>query len=254
MTTKNWIVALLWVQVASQQLNPQCADILKLAGASEKFGNSVGHAIHSINVRALRRFDPLVTEKNRVPTMNMDLSSEQVLLSYAPDTRGFDKGAFHSTGMKVLDEVLSQMDNQMYGMKYFTPLEKIVHAFHMEEMWTMIHHEYMRLQSNPPSKEVCECAMDVEGNGVLSMLRFVAFTFREPEAVLGLDKTRNRVKRGAHHGDMEENALAEKSPKSPGTMPPLINSKAWAEWVTMLSPMEMSEHFDTAIFLFCALN
>ncbi|CAJ0949474.1 unnamed protein product, partial [Mesorhabditis belari] len=78
------------------------------------------------------------------------------------------------------------MDKPMFGMKYFTPLEKIVHAFHMEEMWEMIHHEYVNLKSNPPTKDAFECAMDVERNGVLEMFRFLAF--REPEAALRLKK------------------------------------------------------------------
>ncbi|CAJ0949524.1 unnamed protein product, partial [Mesorhabditis belari] len=59
-----------------QTIPLNCPQILGSAGVSEKFGNSVGHAIDLISVRALRRFNPSVTEKNRVPTMNMDLTSE----------------------------------------------------------------------------------------------------------------------------------------------------------------------------------
>ena len=77
------------------------------------------------------------------------------------------------------------MDNPSYDVKHFTPIEKIAHAFHMEEIWAAILEEYKKIKTNPPSDNVCKCAMDVENNGVLKMLRFTALAIREPQLVYG---------------------------------------------------------------------
>ncbi|CAJ0963013.1 unnamed protein product, partial [Mesorhabditis belari] len=177
-----------------QSDSTQCGVTLKSAGATDKFGTNVGHAIHSITVRALRKFDPSVSVKNRVPTVNLNLSSETVLLSYAPDRRGPSDALFHSDGMKTFDEILSQMDDPTWALKGFSPLEKLVHAFHMEEAWSMTLHQYQKVQQNPPSGDVCRCANDVENNGVMKMLGFVAQALRaEPiETIQENGDPRNR--------------------------------------------------------------
>uniref|UniRef100_A0AC34FQU7 Uncharacterized protein n=1 Tax=Panagrolaimus sp. ES5 TaxID=591445 RepID=A0AC34FQU7_9BILA len=74
-------------------------------GTTEDYGSNVGHAIHSITVRTLKKFNPNVTEDNRVPTINMDLASDSAILPYAPDRSGPDSYKLQSEGMKILDEV-----------------------------------------------------------------------------------------------------------------------------------------------------
>uniref|UniRef100_A0A914RC45 Uncharacterized protein n=1 Tax=Panagrolaimus davidi TaxID=227884 RepID=A0A914RC45_9BILA len=168
---------------AQNDFQSRCSDILKEAGATSQFGGITGHAIHSISVRVLKKFKHNVTENNRVPTINMNLTSDQPILPYAPDRSTPDSKHFHTDGMKILDEVLTHMDDSSYDVKNLSPLEKIAHAFHMEEMWVAALHAYRKLKQDPPSEEVCNCAMDIDNNGILKQLRFAALGIREPQLV-----------------------------------------------------------------------
>lgn len=64
--------------VAHEASFDACFDLLKAAGASDMFGSFVGHAIHSLTVRGLQRFEPNATEINFIPTINMDLAADEV--------------------------------------------------------------------------------------------------------------------------------------------------------------------------------
>ena len=83
----------------------RCRDILTAAGATADFGARVGHAIHSMSLRNLKKFEPSVTEDNRIPTINLNLTSDTPILLYAPDRSGPHSKMFHTEGMKILDEV-----------------------------------------------------------------------------------------------------------------------------------------------------
>lgn len=88
-------------------------------------------------------------------------------------------------GIKTLDDVLSHIDEHLYDIRFYGPLERIAHAFHMEESWAHMKKEYDRIKANPPNNTICECAMDIENNGVLKMLRFSAMGIREPQLLYG---------------------------------------------------------------------
>ena len=47
-----------------------CKQVLAAAGAGDKFVEHAGHAIHSLTVDDLKRFEPAVTADNKVPTVN----------------------------------------------------------------------------------------------------------------------------------------------------------------------------------------
>ena len=40
-----------------------------------------------------------------------------------------------SQSLQLMDSVLTHMDNPNYDMRLYTPLERIVHAAHMQEVW-----------------------------------------------------------------------------------------------------------------------
>ena len=46
-----------------------------------RYNETVGHAIHSITVEGLRLFNRAMTEDNRVPTVNKDLSNRDKLVN-----------------------------------------------------------------------------------------------------------------------------------------------------------------------------
>ena len=45
-------------------------------------------------------------------------------------------------GMKVVDQVLTHMDDRNYMAKGYTPLENLVHGLHMHEEWKKISDAY----------------------------------------------------------------------------------------------------------------
>lgn len=170
-----------------------CQSVLASAGADEKFPGLVAHAIHSMTVDDLRAFEPTVTENNRVPTINMDLSSTQAIVPFAQNRMTTDVSEkFLTTGMETLDVVLSRMNQENWDINGFNALEKVVHAFHMREEWARVLVEYQRIKAQPPSEEFCRCATDVDNNGVMKMMRFNAMAIREPDLVYGSPKFSQR--------------------------------------------------------------
>uniref|UniRef100_A0A914C1M5 Uncharacterized protein n=1 Tax=Acrobeloides nanus TaxID=290746 RepID=A0A914C1M5_9BILA len=162
-----------------------CTKVLKSAHASENFGENVAHALHSITVRELRKFESNVTEENNIPTINVDLTSDQAILPYAPDRRGPNEDLFSDDAMKTVDEVLSHMDDPNYMIKGYNTIERLVHAFHMKTMWVSVREEYEKIKMDPPKEVICHCVLDIENNEVLNMLRYIALVFREPQLIYG---------------------------------------------------------------------
>lgn len=188
------ILSLVFVSLALTTAAPSsdasCPLVLASSGCNEKFPGLVAHAIHSITVEDLKAFEPTVTEENnRVPTINMDLSSSQAIVPFAQNQIKTDVSEkFITTGMETLDIVLSRMNQQHWDVTGFNALEKVVHAFHMREVWARVLVEYKRIKAQPPSDEFCRCAMDVENNGIMKMMRFTAMAIREPDLVYGSPK------------------------------------------------------------------
>uniref|UniRef100_A0A914PP82 Uncharacterized protein n=1 Tax=Panagrolaimus davidi TaxID=227884 RepID=A0A914PP82_9BILA len=241
------LFALISISKIASSLENDCPAILQSSGGTTEFGIRVGHAIHSLSVRNLKQFKPDVTEKNQVPTVNLNLTSDIPILSYAPDRTTPDSHMFLLDGSIILDEILSHMDDKSYNLKNYNPLEQIVHTFHMEEIWAAALIDYRNFEINPPSDDVCQCALDIENNGILMKLRQTALIIREPNLMLG-------------YGQYRAKQQCLKNPSSPGcpffksignSLPPLDSAKAWKRWKMDSGAMNGK---DTALFLYCALN
>ena len=50
--------------------------------------------------------------------------------------------------MRLMDSVLTNMDNPNYDMRLYTPLERMVHAAHMQEVWQEAGEEYNKMRVN----------------------------------------------------------------------------------------------------------
>uniref|UniRef100_A0A914EN43 Uncharacterized protein n=1 Tax=Acrobeloides nanus TaxID=290746 RepID=A0A914EN43_9BILA len=239
----------------------------------------------------------------------MNLTSDVAILPYAPDRKAPNDDKFHSDGMRTLDEVLSHMDDQHYDAKFLTPLEKVVHAFHMKEVWEAAREEYSKLKAHPPGNTTCECVMDIENNGILKMLRKTALEIREPQLVYGDKlkkvskrqiypfglgppyrfrgmkseaKTANEIQESADHSNSHKISKRQIYPLGLGppyrfrgmksearmtkemnmdsilstedqAMPHLLNQQSWVKWKEIID-MPKDHYFDTALFLYCALN
>ena len=106
------------------------------------------------------------TVDNRVPTVNMDRRSPEKVIPFAPDdVLGSD---FNEMTMNTIDKILSNIgkDNDGLGPNW-SPLERVVHKFHMWDVWYQVHEIFEnKVLQNPPKPEVCSCLMDTASNGI----------------------------------------------------------------------------------------
>jgi len=134
----------------------------------------------------------------------------------------------------------------------------------MQEIWYNAKIKYINIKKNPPSYEVCQCAIDIENNGIFKMLRFIALQIREPDLMYGNHITINNktffwennvysytYSNFPQKQEAADNVLLE--PKD--AMPPLTNESAWSTWKKlMMDNMSESDDYDLALYLYCALN
>lgn len=250
----------------------QCSDTLKAHGISSRFGGVIAHGIHSINVEQLRNFEPNVTEKNIIPTVNMDLSDDTAILPHAPAMKHSPGKMFETEAMRTVDGILSHMDDKKYDIKGYSALERLVHALHMREVWYRAQRAYPKIKAAPPPAEVCACALDASNNGILKVLRYIALAIREPDLMYGkhgvLDDGSiyiydSTYSYGFFPKDPEHLGLA----KPENAIPPLKNEAGWREWKKImlrdnsnLEGLEFDPADETnndnwlAMYIYCALN
>ena len=151
-----------------------CPILLRENGFSSNFNETIAHAIHSMTVEGLQLFNSRATEDNSVPTVNMDRHSDTKVVPYAPEDRLGD--AFFTPCMNSIDKILSNVGKDNDGLgAFWSPLERVVHKFHMWDVWMRIKHTYdTTTVKNPPSEDVCDCLLDVEGNGIYDAVAWVS--------------------------------------------------------------------------------
>ena len=59
-----------------------CAKLHPSAGLADNYYENMAHAVHSINVPGLQRFNPMVTVKNSIPTVNLNVSAPNKVHQY----------------------------------------------------------------------------------------------------------------------------------------------------------------------------
>uniref|UniRef100_A0A914WJG2 Uncharacterized protein n=1 Tax=Plectus sambesii TaxID=2011161 RepID=A0A914WJG2_9BILA len=254
------------VDPAWSTLNESCARILRQNAKRAPF-SMVGHGIHSLTVRDLRRFfDPLATEINFIPTINRDLAADYPLLQHAPDLKSPDEEMFVTDAMKAIDLSLSHMGDLNWDIKHFSPLENVVHIFHMEEVWARAQKQFEIIKKAPPSAETCACVMDIENNGVFKFLRFTALAIREPMLIYGggmkMDSDKKSDLLGYYipyyvykyhfknfNAANRETFLKEKN----DAMPRLTNADVWKKW-KKLGCTSVAEDYNNALFIYCAIE
>lgn len=127
-----------------------------------------------MTVEGLQLFNPRATEKNNVPTVNMDRRSEEKVVPYAPeDLLGDD---FYTTPMKTIDKILNNIGKDNDGLgSFWSPLERVVHKFHMWDVWIRVQATFQdSTVKNPPSQDVCDCLLDVQSNGIYDAVAWVS--------------------------------------------------------------------------------
>lgn len=235
--------------------NDSCAEILAAANVTGRFAVAVAHGIHDITVEDLREFKGDVPcAGNGVPTVNRDLRSESAVLPSAPCLDDGDS-PFATPAMRVVDAALTRMDDMNYDIGTTSGLQRLVHAFHMREVWALAAAQYQALAADPPGRAACACALDVDGNGVLEELRLIASSLRSAQMA-------SSRKSPSGYGRRRRIWIfgAMTSSLRPGTADLLglgrMRSAAdWAMWkATMAEQMALCDTRDLAVFLYCTLN
>ena len=85
MAAKYTIVCLIVLFGVTVSENADICRKLVEAGFSHNYNETIAHSIHSMTVQGLQLFNPLATEDNRVPTVNMDRKAPEKVIPYAPN-------------------------------------------------------------------------------------------------------------------------------------------------------------------------
>jgi len=166
--------------LATTAANSCSPALLQGAGLGSMYNESIAHAIHSMTVDGLRLFNPRVGAKNGVPTVNRDMRSKTQVVEDAPLVE-LESNGFATEPMKMINTIfnhLGQMDDGLGAT--WTPVERIVHEFHMRDLWVAIKGVHdQKVVQKPPSAEVCACLLDTKANGVHAGVEWVAEQYKQ---------------------------------------------------------------------------
>jgi len=146
-----------------------CSEIFENQGMNySSFSVGAGHGVHSLSLEELRYFfKEDAPEHNKIPTVNFDFRSEDIIHFNAP-LRGYSN-RFDTWALKIMDWFMLNDAPYLYHNKINT-LEKIGHQYHMHEIYARAAEIFRSLEENPPAdiENVCSCAVDLTGNGIMT--------------------------------------------------------------------------------------
>ena len=215
------------VMLSQQQATASgnCRQLLAQSGLSTDFNETVAHSIHSMTVEGLQMFNPRATARNHVPTVNMDRSSPRKVVPFAPpDPLGSD---FSTEPMNVVDKILQNIGKDNDGLgSYWSPLERVVHKFHMNDVWSRVHGVYeSQVLPAPPSNALCECLVDTKENGIYAAVEWVSEHYDSGTPITLLNRP----------------------------IPKLTDAASWDVWRTrLLYYYQPTALHDSALYLYCA--
>jgi hypothetical protein len=264
-----------------------CREIFEDNGLNyTTFSLGAAHGLHSISLEEIRYFfDAEAPEINKIPVINTDFRSEQSLLFNAPLWGFSDR--FSTWSLKIMDFIMLN-DKPYFLEQGVNTLEKIVHQFHMHEIYEQASVIYQELKSDPPvDPDFCPCVNDVTANGILEDLaRFakkLKYFSRQPRGTRTTNRWQSETwgskqrlqKREAEDVNNEENGesliaqreqeyldnsntetalnLLKVSPWVPGTLtgPDQWISRSASVTYAMITEEQIR---DFATFIFCKLN
>ena len=137
--------------LALKQYGMDCPTLMyshKLANIPPSFPGVVAHGIHSLTLPDINYFFPNNKSNNiRLPVINPDLISRHPIL-YTP--LDFEH-IFEGPALRLIDQVLTHMNEPYHDLALYTNLEKIVHGAHMQDTWIAAGNEYMKLKVIVPN-------------------------------------------------------------------------------------------------------
>jgi hypothetical protein len=107
---------------------------------------------------------------------------------------------------------------------HWSSIERVVHKFHMWDLWLRLQKEVRELTPKP-SSTVCNCILDVESNGVLKAVQWIAAHYESGTPISLLDHP----------------------------VPKLVDSETWDFWKNdLLHYYTPAALHDAAVYLHCA--
>lgn len=191
-------------------------------------------------------FEPEVTVRNSIPTVNRNLSSPDAVLGNAPPA---EQSPFTSIAMKTADRILSHMDDSY--LAYAGNIELMLHELHMQEMWHTVKVDYDALKNTLPANdtwEFCQCAKNVNGNGVMKYLRLFAAVVYRNKGFMWLKSQGHANKWGCGTNDVCKVMFTT------GMFKP-TSGQQWSDFrKDLLSDRDPSAVRDMSLFLYCMLE
>ena len=108
----------------------------------EGFAALIAHGTHSLSRQDIQYYFPSEKKEFNLPTVNPDLLSKTSILSQPIDFQH----SWQSPALRLIDQILTHMDSTSYDEKDATPLERILHASHMQDWWFEGSKAYSKLQ------------------------------------------------------------------------------------------------------------
>jgi len=156
-------------ELSDEDTPPMCKDVFSNIGLNySSFSGGAAHGIHSLSLEEIRYFFKAdASDQNKIPTVNIDFRSENVINFNAPLWGYEDR--FGTWALKIMDWFMLNDKPYLYQNRANT-LEKITHQYHMHEIYQKAAVIYQQLVANSPENvtEVCKCTNDLTGNGILT--------------------------------------------------------------------------------------
>lgn len=222
------VLAMVGLALAESSYNPAvCNALYKRSGISQNFNETIAHAVHSMTVQGLKLFSAKATADNQIPTVNLDRSSPMKVLPFAPDYPTGDD--FSTSTMNMIDRILTHIGNAKDGLgANWSPLERVVHTFHMWDLWNQVHQIYEEeVVPNPPSDDLCNCLMATQSNGIFGAVKWVSDHYDKGTPITLLNRP----------------------------IPKLTDAASWEIWkYRLLYYYNSTAKQDAAKFLYCAVK
>eukprot|EP00658_Telonema_sp_P-2_P052809 TRINITY_DN410_c0_g1_i12.p1 TRINITY_DN410_c0_g1~~TRINITY_DN410_c0_g1_i12.p1 ORF type:complete len:230 (+),score=70.45 TRINITY_DN410_c0_g1_i12:222-911(+) len=221
------IAAAAILAIAMSAPTQSCKVALWESGVSTRFDETVAHAIHSITLNDLRKFNPRVPTANGVPTVNraIALSPKDRVVRDAPEVTLPEDFTTHA--MRLFDNTLAHATDRSDGLgDNWNTLERVAHMLHMNDLWARVGQEYPTIQN--VSDAGCACITDTGVNGIEARLLWIAEQYTHDTPI----------------------SLHEW-----GTKIPKLTLSTWPEWKKRLAYYYDTPSLkDAAVYLHCALR
>lgn len=242
MLSSKLLPALLLVATVSSVLGEHDCSVLDRR-LSKRYAGIIAHGLHSMTLDKMRTIIPDIDPQDVVPSVSKNVRKDRTALLYHLPKEL--RSPFLSGPMKSIDNILSKMDLTDYGVPGYSSLEKVVHHFHMEEMWWRAFRTFKT--TSYPSVNTCRCLLDVDNNGVIKRLKFVEDQLKEGLRHAGPYDYSNNVY--DYTFVAREAYYLDKSKKI--HIPKLQSSQAWKTWKDVMFRMGYTDDMEFALYLKC---